>query len=109
SAPHTGLAALAAEARRDFGRLRYPAPNWIPCVPGPDGKPALGNIHCFNWGVTLSHGAMAGDIPGLAEGVNRPARALSGSLFVAGAANVLPALALHDDRELEPTRNFVQR
>jgi len=27
SAPHTGLAALAAEARRDFERLRYPAPN----------------------------------------------------------------------------------
>jgi FAD-dependent urate hydroxylase len=71
--------------------------------------PGLGNIHCFNWGVTLSHGAMAGDIPGLAEGVNRLARALVVSLFVAGAANILPALALHDDRELEPTRYFVQR
>jgi cation diffusion facilitator CzcD-associated flavoprotein CzcO len=69
----------------------------------------LGNIHCFNWGVTLSHGAMAGDIPGLAEGVNRLARALAVSLLVAGAANILPALALHDDRELEPTRYFVQR
>ncbi|HET6928309.1 MAG TPA: NAD(P)/FAD-dependent oxidoreductase [Hyphomicrobiaceae bacterium] len=71
--------------------------------------PGLGNIHCFNWGVTLSHGAMAGDIPGLAEGVNRLARALAAGLFVAGAANVLPALARHDDRELEPTRYFVQR
>ena len=46
---------------------------------------------------------------GLAEGVNRLARALSASLFVAGAASVLPALALHDDRELEPTRYSVQR
>ena len=50
-----------------------------------------------------------GDIPGLAEGVNRLARALAMNLFVAGAANVLPALALHDDRELEPTRYFLQR
>jgi len=74
----------------------------------PGAAPGLGNIHCFDWGVTL-HGAMAGDIPGLAEGINRLARALSASLFVAGAANVLPALALHDDRELEPTRYFVQR
>ena len=63
--------------------------------------PGLGNIHCFNWGVTFSHGAMAGDIPGVAEGVNRLSHALSSSLFVAGAATVLPALAAHDDRELE--------
>ena len=71
--------------------------------------PGLGNIHCFNWGVTFSHGAMAGDIPGVAEGVNRLSHALSSSLFVAGAATVLPALAAHDDRELEPTRYFLPR
>jgi hypothetical protein len=75
----------------------------------PGAAPGVGNIHCFNWGVTLSHGAMAGDIPGLAEGVNRLAHALAASLFVEGAASVLPALARHDDRELEPTRYFVQR
>jgi cation diffusion facilitator CzcD-associated flavoprotein CzcO len=40
-APHPGLQALAAEARRDFERLRYPAANWVPCVPGADGKPAI--------------------------------------------------------------------
>jgi cation diffusion facilitator CzcD-associated flavoprotein CzcO len=71
--------------------------------------PGLGNIHCFNWGVTLSHGAMAGDIPGVADGVDRLTRALSASLFAAGAPRVLPALAAHDDRELEPTRYFMER
>ena len=34
----------------------------------PGAAPGLGNIHCFNWGVTFSHGAVAGDIPGVAEG-----------------------------------------
>ncbi len=36
-----GLAALAAEVRRDFERMLFPAPNWVPPVAGPDGRPAL--------------------------------------------------------------------
>ena len=36
-----GLASLAAEVRRDFERLLFPAPNWVPPVAGPDGRPAL--------------------------------------------------------------------
>jgi FAD-dependent urate hydroxylase len=36
-----GLDTLAAEARRDFERMLFPAPNWVPPVTGPDGKPAL--------------------------------------------------------------------
>ena len=32
---------LAADARRDFERMRFPAPNWVLPVDGPDGKPAL--------------------------------------------------------------------
>ena len=75
----------------------------------PGGAPGLGNIHCFNWGVTFSHGAMAGDIPGVAEGVNRLSHALASGLFVAGADTVLPALHALDDRELEPTRYFLPR
>src|SRR6476660_3704579 len=39
--PPPGLATLAAEARRDFERMRYPAANWVPPIEGPDGKPAL--------------------------------------------------------------------
>lgn len=36
-----GLEALAAIARHDFARLRYPAANWVPAAAGPDGKPVL--------------------------------------------------------------------
>ena len=75
----------------------------------PGAAPGLGNIHCFNWGVTFSHGAVAGDIPGVADGANRLSHALASRLFVAGAASVLPALHALDDRELEPTRYFRPR
>ena len=57
-APHPGLDALAAEARRDFAHLRHPAPNWVPCVAGPDGKPALD--------VLVIGGGMCGQTLGLA-------------------------------------------
>jgi hypothetical protein len=36
-----GLATLAAEARRDFERMLFPAANWVPPVEAPDGRPAL--------------------------------------------------------------------
>lgn len=36
-----GLASLAADARRDFERLLFPAPDWVPPAVGPDGRPAL--------------------------------------------------------------------
>ena len=71
--------------------------------------PGLGNIHCFNAGATMSHAALAGDIPGLAFGANRLSRAIASSLFVAGVDELQVALAAHDDRELEPTRYFLPR
>ncbi len=37
----TGLDALAAVARHDFARMRFPAANWVPATTGPDGRPAL--------------------------------------------------------------------
>jgi cation diffusion facilitator CzcD-associated flavoprotein CzcO len=84
-----------------------PGFEFIERVPG--ALPGLSNIHCFNWGVTFSHGALAGDIPGMAEGVNRLSRALVSSLFMAGASTLEPALHAYDDRELEPTRFFLPR
>jgi FAD-dependent urate hydroxylase len=71
--------------------------------------PGLSHIHVFNAGSTMSHGALAGDIPGLAFGANRLSRAISSSLFVASADALRANLWSHDDRELEPTRYFVPR
>lgn len=65
---------------------------------------ALANIHLFNWGSTLSHGAVAGDIPGLATGAQRLARAVTDSLFVADAEAHWQKLLAHDESELRNTR-----
>ena len=75
----------------------------------PGRAPGLGNIHCFNAGSTMSHAAVAGDIPGLAFGANRLSRALARSLLAASAEKLQAALHAHDDRELEPTRYFRPR
>jgi FAD-dependent urate hydroxylase len=37
----TGLDELVAQARCDFSRLNFPAPNWVPALAGPDGEPML--------------------------------------------------------------------
>jgi cation diffusion facilitator CzcD-associated flavoprotein CzcO len=71
--------------------------------------PGLSRIHCFNAGATMSHAAVAGDIPGMAYGANRLSRAIARSLFMAGAGELQAALRAHDDRELEPTRFFLPR
>ena len=39
--PTTGLALLEEQARLDLQRLNFPAANWVPPRPGPDGKPLL--------------------------------------------------------------------
>jgi cation diffusion facilitator CzcD-associated flavoprotein CzcO len=75
----------------------------------PGSVPGLSHLHCFNAGSTMSHAAVAGDIPGLAFGATRLSRAIAGSLFLASADVLVSALHAHDDRELEPTRYFLPR
>lgn len=65
---------------------------------------ALAHIHLFNWGSTLSHGAVAGDIPGLATGARRLSQALLQHFFVADADAHWQALQVHSEAELLNTR-----
>src|SRR5262245_63007427 len=53
----TGLDELVAQARCDFGRLNFPAPNWVPQQIGPDGKPMLD--------ILVVGGGMCGQTAGL--------------------------------------------
>ena len=71
--------------------------------------PGLGHIHAFNWGVTLSHGAVAGDIPGLRIAVDRLSEAICRALFTADLAKHWQRLQAADEPELEPTPYFVPR
>jgi cation diffusion facilitator CzcD-associated flavoprotein CzcO len=76
---------------------------------GPDASPRLADIHVFNWGCTMSHGPLAGDIPGLGIGATRLAQAIVRDLFVADADRHYEALVAHEEPELAPTRYFVPR
>lgn len=58
----------------------------------------------FNWGSTISHGGLSGDIPGIGQGVSRLANAVVRDLFVADVDRHYQSLLQHDEKELAPTR-----
>lgn len=68
---------------------------------------AMAHMHLFNWGSTMSHGALAGDIPGLAVGATRLAQAIARDLFVAEADAHWARLQAHEEPELLATRWYV--
>ena len=67
----------------------------------------LANIHLFNWGSTMSHGALAGDIPGIEIGVRRLVDAIVRDLFVADADRYATALQSFSEPDLTATRYYV--
>ena len=71
--------------------------------------PGIGNVHVFNWGCTMSHGALAGDIPGLAIGADRLVEGIVRDLFVADADRHFDALLAHEEEELKPTGMYVPK
>jgi cation diffusion facilitator CzcD-associated flavoprotein CzcO len=93
----------------ECARFPYLGPGFEFIERMPDAAPGLGRIHCFNAGATMSHAALAGDIPGLGYGANRLARAIARSLLLDSVDKLEEALHAHDDRELEPTRYFSRR
>ena len=68
---------------------------------------ALARMRLFNWGATMSHGALAGDIPGLAIGATRLAQAIARDLFVEDADRHWERLQAHEEPELIATRWYV--
>jgi FAD-dependent urate hydroxylase len=70
--------------------------------------PGLGRIHMFNVGATMSHAALAGDIPGLQIGTSRLVGAILGDFFAANLSELEARLRAHDERELAPTRYLVR-
>ncbi|MBV9522551.1 MAG: NAD(P)/FAD-dependent oxidoreductase [Alphaproteobacteria bacterium] len=80
---------------------------FIERVPGT--CPELRHLHAFNYGATASHGALAGDIPGLATGVARLVERIVVDLFRQDIAAHEAALHEFDEPELEGTSFFVPR
>ena len=103
------VSAQAAAAHPEAARFPYLGPGFELIERRPGALPGLSRIHVFNAGSTMSHGALAGDIPGLAFGANRLSSAIASGLFEASADVLAAKLRDHDDRELEPTRYFLPR
>ena len=98
-----------AEQYPEAARFPYLGPGFELTERVPGAVPGLSHIYAFNAGSTMSHAALAGDIPGMAVGANRLAHAIASSLFTASTDALWEGLQRHDDRELEPTRYFLPR
>jgi cation diffusion facilitator CzcD-associated flavoprotein CzcO len=69
--------------------------------------PGIGRINMFNVGATMSHAALAGDIPGLQIGARRLADAIVADLFQENLPELEARLRAFDERELAPTKYLV--
>jgi FAD-dependent urate hydroxylase len=98
-----------AEQHPDLARFPYLGRGFELIERTPGAMPGLAHIHLFNAGATMSQAALAGDIPGMAFGANRLSQAIASSLFGASIDKLRANMVAHDDRELEPTRYFLQR
>ena len=63
--------------------------------------PWLKNIHCFNYGATLSIGKVSGDIPAISEGAQWLARGIAADLFIADIDAHWNALVSYEKPELD--------
>ncbi len=103
------ISAAEADAHPEEARFPYLGDGFQLLEKTPGAAPGLANVHIFNWGCTMSHGALAGDIPGLAIGANRLAEAIVRDLFVADADRHFAALLAHEEEELKTTRQYVPK
>ncbi|MCX8998304.1 NAD(P)/FAD-dependent oxidoreductase [Rhizobiaceae bacterium BDR2-2] len=67
----------------------------------PGTAPWLKDIHCFNYGSTVSLGKVSGDIPAISEGAQWLARGVAASLFIADIDQHWKALLAYEKPELD--------
>jgi cation diffusion facilitator CzcD-associated flavoprotein CzcO len=66
----------------------------------PGAAPWVSRVHCFNFGATLSHGKITGDIPAISVGAGRLAEGLASALFQEDYAEHYRRLVGYDIPEL---------
>ena len=101
----------AEEAARHPEEARFPylGPGFELIERSPGALPAARHVHLFNWGCAMSHGQLAGDIPGLGTGATRLAQALARDLFLLDQHRLYEALLAHAEPELKPTRHYIPK
>ncbi len=92
--PHSGLEDRELSESPDLGPLFE-----FQAKPGSN-IPGLDRIHCFNHAATLSHGAVAGDIPQISDGAQRLAKGLAASFLHEDIEHHFAKLQAYSDPEL---------
>ena len=99
--------AAQAKANPEPARFPYLGPGFELLSATGEHREALSRLHLFNWGSTMSHGALAGDIPGLQIGAARVAQAIARDLFVEDVDAHWARLQAHEEPELLNTVRYV--
>ncbi len=66
----------------------------------PGACPGLSHVHCFCYPATLSHGALAGDIPNISDGAVRLAEGIASHFYVEDFEQHFARLEAYDEPEL---------
>ena len=66
----------------------------------PGACPGLSHVHCFCFPATLSHGALAGDIPNISDGARRLAAGIASHFYREDFEQHFARLQAYDDPEL---------
>ncbi|MEI9804727.1 MAG: NAD(P)/FAD-dependent oxidoreductase [Pseudolabrys sp.] len=69
--------------------------------------PSLSHLHVISYGAAMSHGALAGDIPGLAPATVQVAQSISRAIFADDFDRYYEAMTQFEEPELEPTPFYV--
>lgn len=76
------LPAELISQKPEIGNFPYLGPSYefLPKVPGT--APYLKDLYCYNYGATLSHGLLSGDIPAISIGATRLAQGIAADFFI---------------------------
>ncbi|MBW9089129.1 NAD(P)/FAD-dependent oxidoreductase [Rhizobium wenxiniae] len=91
----------ADEANPSLGRFPWLEDDFSFTEKTPGKAPWLKNIHCFNYGATMSLGKVSGDIPAISEGAQWLARGVSAGLFIDDIDYHWEALLAYEKPELD--------
>ncbi|MGH6762129.1 MAG: NAD(P)-binding domain-containing protein [Phyllobacterium sp.] len=89
------------ESNRELGRFPWLNDDFSFTEKVAGSAPWLKDIHCFNFGASMSLGKISGDIPAISEGAQWLARGVAGGLFVADIDHHWQELLNYEKPELD--------
>lgn len=91
----------AGEENPALGRFPWLDDDFSFTEKSPGAAPFLKDIHCFNYGSSISLGKVSGDIPAISEGALWLARGIAASLFIRDIDHHWEALQAYEKPELD--------